>query len=310
MTRPLSIVVAVTDESPPLDSRDPRSPAWLDALVREAREVGAEIFLVGDPACLDHACVEDARRSVDTLRFLPAAPDALAPVLWGMGLSAASGTVVAFTINQCTVQAGWGRALLDGMAAGDAGVGGRIDLDRSTSRTGRAVYFLRYSAFAASVDAPRRQVQDIAGDNAGYRRDVLLRYAERWTHGFWEVEVHHFMRADGETLALVPGMQATFGGSPRLGAFLRQRFAHGRHFGAWRVRVGGRSPWRIAPACPLVPFVLLLRTARRLTGVPGAIAELGASIIPFLLLAFAWAMGEAAGALRSRDRAQKGVRPT
>jgi hypothetical protein len=284
--------------------------AWLNALIREARDVDAEIILAGELARLDDSCLEEARRSADTLCLLRTAPDVLAPVLWGMGLSAASGTVVAFTVNQCTVQAGWARALLGGLAAGDAGVGGRVDLDRSTSRTGRAVYFLRYSAFAASVDGPRRQVNDIAGDNAGYRRDVLLRYAERWAHGFWEVEVHHFMRADGETLALVPGMRTTFGGAPRLGTFLRQRFAHGRHFGAWRVLLGGRRPWQVALACPLVPFILLLRTARRLAGVPDAIAELGASIIPFLLLGFAWAIGEAVGALHGDAHVRSGVRPT
>lgn len=305
MTRALSIVVAVTDEPPP-DKLDPRCPAWLDALIREADDVGAELLLAGDVGRLDESCLARARWQGDSLRLLPAASGELAPLLWGLGLTAASGAAVAFTINQCTVQPGWARAVLAGLAAKDAGVGGRIELARGTSRIGRAVYYLRYSAFVAAIDGPRREVRDIAGDNAGYRRDVLLRYADRWAHGFWEVEVHHFMRADGETLAIIPGMKATFGGAPRLGAFLRQRFAHGRHFGAWRVLVGRRSPARIAIASPLVPFVLFFRAARRLASEPRSLADLAASSMPFLSLAFAWAIGEAVGALCG-PRARNGL---
>ena len=290
----LSIVVAITDAHGVAEGD--ALPGWFAALVREAKTVDAELLLAGD-ADSGAAQLVAAAQMVGVAPHVLSAPEAsLTPELWGLGLHAARGEVVAFTINQCTVQDGWARALLAGIAHGDAGVGGPLVLATDTSRTGRAIFFLRYSAFLGQANDARREVRDIAGDNAAYRRDVLMRYGP-YAHGFWEIEAHHRLRADGDTLALVPGMGAAFGGSPRLLPFMRQRFAHGRHFGGWRVRVGGRRPWQIALASPLVPFVFLLRTARRVAGDRGSLFRLAGCAGPFLALAAAWAAGEAAGAL-------------
>lgn len=290
----LSIVVAVTDAHGA--SPQHRFPGWLAALVREAKTVGAELLLAGDlPE--GGARLAVAAQEVGVSPQILAAPAAsLAPELWGLGLLAAKGEVVAFTIDQCTVQDGWARALLAGIAHGDAGVGGRLTLADDASSTGRALYFLRYSTFLGEENGIRRETRQIAGDNAAYRRDVLMRYGP-YSHGFWEIEAHHRLLADGKTLALVPGTAAAFGGSPSLLLIMRLRFAHGRHFGAWRVRVGGRAPWQIALASPLVPFVFLLRTARRVAGFPGSLFRLAGCAGPFLALAAAWAAGEAVGAL-------------
>ena len=291
---PLSIVVAVTD----VHGMAPRDalPDWFAALVREAKTVHAELLLAGDPGSSMAQLVAAAEMNGVSLHLISAPAASLTPQLWGLGLHAARGEVVAFTINQCTVQDGWACALLAGIAHGDAGVGGPLLLTPDTSRTGRAIYFLRYAAFLGQTSGARQEVRDIAGDNAAYRHDVLMRYGT-YAHGFWEIEAHHWLRADGATLALVPGMSAAFGGSPRLLPFMRQRFAHGRHFGAWRVRAGGRTAWQIALVSPLVPFVLLLRTARRVAGVPGNLFRLAGCAGPFLALAAAWAAGETAGAL-------------
>ncbi len=300
---PLSVVVAVT-ETTSLASHD-SLPAWLAALFREAKAVGAELLLAGDLTGHGDWLVDVTRDLGVPVRILASGADALTPQLWGRGLLAARGDAVAFTINQCTVESGWAGALLAGLAHGDAGVGGRLTLAEDASLTASAIYFLRYSAFLGAVGAARRQVQDIAGDNAAYRRDVLMRYGP-YGHGFWEIEAHHRLRADGGTLALVPGTDAAFGGSPPLWPFMRQRFAHGRHFGEWRVRVGGRARWQIALAAPLVPFVFLIRTARRVAGYPGSLGRLVACAGPFLALAAAWAAGEAAGAVVAR-RAETGA---
>lgn len=304
----LSIVVSVTDigvgnkgrgnshqASVSVSSPD-STDAWLMALVREAKSVDAELILAGGMG--DHATLwrNAASQQGVTLKLLEAPVTSLTPELWGLGLAVSDRDIVAFSINQCVVTPGWARAIIDGMAHGDAGVGGTLDLDANTSRTGRAIYFLRYSAFLGVRERARREVRDIAGDNAAYRRDVLTRYGP-YDHGFWEIEAHHHLRADGSTLALVPGMEASFGGAPNLLSFMRQRFAHGRHFGRWRSGVGGRPGWKIVAGAPLVPFVLLARTARRLSGQPGSMAALIGCAVPFLLLAAAWAAGEAAGAL-------------
>ena len=296
----LSIVVAVTDaRAESLGAPD--GPEWLAALIREARSVGAEILLAGALQAREQAWVALARRADVSLRVLPTPDEALAPVLWGLGLMASDRDVVAFTINQCVVQQGWALALLDGLTGGDVGVGGRMELATNASRTARAIYFLRYSAFLGADDGARRQVKDIAGDNAAYRRDALMQYGT-YAHGFWEIEPHHNMRAGGATLAMMPGMTATFGGSPSLSSFMRQRFAHGQHFGEWRVRLGGRRPWQMAVASPLVPLVFFGRTLGRVRGIRGRTSALLGAIVPFLALAGAWAAGEVSGALSSGSK--------
>ena len=290
----LTIVVAVTDVRAER-AESPNGPAWLAALIREARSVGAEILLAGALQPHEQTWLALAQSAHVPLRVLATRDEALAPVLWGYGLMASERPVVAFTINQCVVQQGWARALLDGLDGADVGVGGRMELGADASRTARAIYFLRYSAFLATDDRTRRQVNDIAGDNAAYRRDALMQYGT-YAHGFWEIEPHHNMRSAGATLAMIPGMTAIFGGSPQLATFVRQRFAHGRHFGAWRVRLGGRRPWQMALVAPLVPVAFFMRTLRRVRGHRGKTSALLGASGPFLALAAAWAGGEVSGA--------------
>ncbi len=297
---PLSIVVAITDADAQRPGAQP--PGWLAALLREAASVGAELLIVGDRALVPAALIADATTQGVSARFLYASDAELTPELWGRGLVAAAGNVVAFTINQCTVQDGWARALMTGIANGDAGVGGPLQLAPDASRTARAVFFLRYSAFLGAPNAARRVVKDIAGDNAAYRRESLMRYGS-YAHGFWEVEAHQHLHADGETIAMVPGAAASFGGAPEALRFMRKRFAHGRHFGSWRVRLGGRTRWQMLMSAPLVPLVLLVRTARRASRFPGALQTLMGSAVHFLILASAWAAGEVAGAFRPTSTA-------
>ena len=304
----MSIVVSVTDiarvdrgssnghRPSASGSHDLAGEQWFTAMLRESRSVDAELILAGDLS--DHASSLDAAARLHgvPLRIIAAHAASLTPQLWGLGLAASEREIVVFSINQCVVNDGWARSILANFAYGDAGIGGTLELSNQASLTGQAIYFLRYAAFLGTREETRRAVRDIAGDNAAYRRDVLSRYGP-YDHGFWEIEAHHWLRADGGTLALVPGMEAVFGGSPRLFPFMRQRFAHGRHFGAWRAHVGGRASWKIVMAAPLVPFVFLLRTARRVMSRPGTLMRLVACAAPFLLLAAAWAAGEAVGAL-------------
>ena len=292
----MSIIVAVTDEPPPRAGR--AIPEWLAALSREARENQAEIILVGSLGGDDSSLARLAAVPGVTVRSIEAPRNALAPELWGKGLLASRAPIVAFTINQCVVNSGWGRAASEGLAGSDVGVGGSIQLSPAANTVARAIYFLRYSAFLSAAAPQRRQVHDIAGDNAAYLRASLLAHGT-YEHGFWEIEPHHAMRTTGATLSMIPGMGATFGGSPRLLTFMRQRFAHGKHFGQWRVRHGNRKPWQIIAPAPLVPFVFLLRTFRRVSAAGGGVGSFLRCLAPFLSLATAWAAGEAAGALSS-----------
>ena len=286
----LSIIVAVGDGA---------RGGWFDALLREAADVRADVLLVGDLERDSATYHREGASAGVTVSIVYAEAGTLVPVLWGRGVDTARGAMVALTSSECTVEVGWARALMAGLEAGYAGVGGRLALAPQPSHAARALFYLRYAAFLATPDQSPREVRDIAADNAAYRADVLRQYAARHADGFWEVETHHLMRANGARFALIPGMTVLFTGAPRISAVMRQRFAHGRHFGAWRARVGARRVWQMVLAAPLVPFVLFGRAINASRAVGAGAGPVLATAWPFLLFAGAWAAGEGVGAVEA-----------
>lgn len=264
-------------------------PPWLTALRRSCAGLDAEIVVVGAAtrvAADDLACV-----------VLPAPTDSLVPIRWAVGIEAAHGTVIAFTTDLCVVHPGWARAALAAIARGAAAVGGPLTPGAGLTRTDRAVYHLRFGALpdetAGCIDVP-----DVAADNAAYHRATLLKVGGSFAAGFWEIEANRRLRAAGHPLVFCGDMRAEFVGGEALLRLARQRGAHGRQAGAWRVAVGARRAWQVALAAPLVPLVLLARAMRRQRARRNTHGASPVAVAPeFLVLASAWAAGEAAGAL-------------
>ncbi|MEO6529195.1 MAG: glycosyltransferase [Gemmatimonadaceae bacterium] len=291
----LSVVVGSVDAAGTL--RD-----CLDSLRAACDGIDAEILVV-DASHDDGAAAICGDFPEVRLSTLP--HGTLVPVLWGAGLRAARGSVVAFSIGQCVVDPGWARAMLDGIAGGAAGVGGRLDLRKGSSATVRATFYLRYSAWLAATLGP---AHEIAGDNAAYDHDSLRAAQDRLATGFWEVDVHARFRELGKHLTLHPDATARFGGDFRLGTMAALRFAHGRHSGAFRVSQGIRTKWQMVLGAPLVPGILLARVARRVAAVPSHWSGFLSAIGAFLVLATAWAAGEAIGALTATPKMREALR--
>jgi hypothetical protein len=230
------------------------------------------------------------------VRVLVLPQGTLVPALWGAGVREARGRVVAFTIAQCIVEPGWARALLEGVRSGAVGAGGRLAVRRGTSATGRATFYLRYSAWLSVPDGP---VPEIAGDNAAYDLSALRRVRESESAPFWEVEAHARFRQLGLGLVIQPGATAWFTDETSLRTMAARRFAHGRHSGSFRVQSGIRTRWQMVLGAPLVPVVLLVRVARRVVRAPGHLPGFVSSLGAFMVLAVAWAAGEAIGGLTS-----------
>lgn len=276
----LSVVLACPDGDDP--------DAALRALRRGTRGAATEV-LVARP---DGRAPEAEPGVRGDVRPVEGPPDALVPELWGAGLQAARGGVVAFTTSRFRVSEGWAASLLEALAGGAAGAGGPVLLARGAGPVARAVHLLRYSDFAGP--RPAGPVREVPGDNAAYRRRALVRDGGGFADGFWDVEVHRRLRARGEELVWVPEAETRLVGTEGLVSFLRQRFRHGARFGRYRARELGTPVWRILAAAPLVPAVMAGRAlARRWR--EAAVGSLGA--VPCLLLAAsAWAAGEARGA--------------
>jgi len=274
----------------------------LEALQSACAGIDAEILVVDDSA---ESSLDLVRKRFSSARFLSMPSGTLVPALWGRGLREARGRIVAFTIAQCRVGAGWARTLIEGIRAGAAGVGGPIDVRPGTSATGRATFYLRYSAWLNPSDGT---VREIAGDNAAYDHAALRAVRTDAAEAFWEVEAHARFRELGRTLMMHPGATAWFTDDTGLAAMAARRFAHGRHSGAFRVRDGIRTRWQMVLASPVVPFVLLARVARRVIRGRGHVVSFLTSLGAFLVLAFAWAAGEAIGAFLAEGQMREALR--
>ena len=293
--RELSVIVGSLDGAGTI--RD-----CLTALQAACAGIDAEI-LVADASADDSARI--ARESLPDARVLSLPAGTLVPALWGAGLREARGRVVAFTIAPCVVDPGWARALLDGIRSGAAGVGGRLGVRHGTSATGRATFYLRYSAWLSVADGP---AVEIAGDNAAYDHEALRAVGESSGGSFWEIEAHARFRAAGKRLIVHPGATAWFTDDTALGTMAARRFAHGRHSGSFRVRSGIRTRWQMVLGAPLVPFVLLLRVAKRVARAPGHMAGFATSMGAFFVLAAAWAAGEAIGGFTAGAEMREALR--
>lgn len=257
---------------------------------------GLDVEIVVVDASSD-GTAEVVRRVGVPVRLLENPGGTLAPALWAAGLATAHGQAVAFTIGHCRVGAGWAKGLLAGLESGATGAGGAIMLADGGTPVDWALFFLRYSAFLGAGEREVEEAHEIPGDNAAYRRDALQRHAASFSAGFWEVDFHRRIRAEGARLVFVPGAAARFGSVAPLFSLVQQRFSHGRHSGAWRIATGVRSSWQVIAAAPLVPFLLTLRIARRVLVRRAERVRFLISLPALFLLASAWAAGEAWGAV-------------
>ena len=107
---------------------------------------------------------------------------------------------------------------------------------------------------------------------------------------------------------MLPGAMAWFTDDTALATMAARRFAHGRHSGSFRVRSGIRTRWQMLLGAPLVPFVLLVRVGRRVARAPGHMAGFVSSIGAFLVLAAAWAAGEAIGGFTAGAEMREALR--
>ena len=267
---------------------------WLNAIVPQLRASDSSVEVLLVVGRRDAAVAEHIRR-VPVVQVVEA-PDAhLVPDLWAAGILRARGRVIAVTITPCRPAPGWldaiGQASLDTYA----GVGGVIDIDPTATIGDRAVHFVRYAPYLPPLaEGP---AAEIAADNAVYRRDALEpSLPSIAATGFWEAEVHHALRAQGQQLWLDPRIRVTHAGSYSLSGFSRQRFAHGRRFGrATGKSMSGAARLLRAATAPLVPPLMLARVtvalARRGRLDGPAVAALPLSAW-FLMC---WAAGEAVG---------------
>jgi hypothetical protein len=283
----LAVVIACQAGGPAL-------PRCLEALEQQRSDGVAEVIVVGS---VEPGLVAELRARFPNVQLLERAEAALVPELWGAGVVHSRQEIVALATAEVIPEAGWARSLLRAYQAGDwAAVGGAIKPGSRLGPADRAVYWLRYSRYAAA--RPDQEVDDIAGDNGSYRLAQIEPWLEEIRRtGFWEYELNRKLRARGGRLFHASQANVRYLGGERLAVFARQRLSHGRRFG--RERVAGRPALvRLAYllAWPLTPPVLLARIARNAAR-GGQLASFASSLPALAPLLLCWSFGELLGYL-------------
>ena len=132
--------------------------------------------------------------------------------------------------------------------------------------------------------------RSLPGNNACYRREILLAHSELLREGFWEAEFNHALLRAGCKMWMAPSLEVSQRQQRGLLEYIPLRFRHGRCYGARR----DRKPWL---AAPLIPMVLFLRAARAVfSRRRDQIVFVAVSPFVFVYMV-SWALGEVAGYL-------------
>jgi hypothetical protein len=264
-------------------------PSALSACLKalEHQRAGVEVLV-----CASAATPASVREQFSWARYLDC-PGLLVPELWREGIDQAEGSIVALTIAPMVPAPDWIERIRAAHATHDA-VGGAIDPGESLRLRDWAEYFCRYARETRPF--PAGASDDLAGDNAAYKRALLERWPELYRDGFWEPEFHRRLLQEGITLWLTPDVVVYQGRSAGARAFLRQRLEHGRKYGNQRgaTFTAARNAIGVA-ASPLVPFVLTLRIVRRVLAKGRFRGPLVASLPLIFAFNLVWAAAEAAG---------------
>lgn len=266
--------------------------ACLQALAPQCARAHAELVLVRDPAA---GALGDLPDRFPAMRLVVGPPGASIPVLRGLGLAAAAGDPVALTEDHLVPAPDWLDGLLAAFGPGIACVGGVIENDAQGRLTDWAAYFADYGFYSAARPDPADPPL-LTDANVAYRREVVPEVSAWCQAGAWENVVHDRLVAQGHRVTLARSARVRHRHRYRLGAFLRNRFQHGRDYArSRRLEQPGLSRVGRALSAPLLVPILFLRIARSSwREAPAAFA--GSSPMLVALLA-GWAAGEATGYL-------------
>ncbi len=228
------------------------------------------------------------------VRLIKLSRPALIPELWSAGIAVSSGQIIAITIAQFVPACNWISSIIKSLQPPYSAVGGAIENSDTASLCDWALYFCRYSNYM--LPFAKREVNDMAGDNAAYIRDALEPYKGIFEKGFWETKVNAAMIKDGRKILLTPDIVAVHKKSFGLISFSIQRFSHGYHYGKERFpdqMIIKRFVYILAS--PLIPFVHFSRILQRVLQRGRYKIKLALSLPVLFVFIMYWTTGEFCG---------------
>jgi len=217
--------------------------------------------------------------------------------LRALGVRLAAAPIVVCTEDHCIPTRDWCARIIRAHREAPVVIGGAIDKLRPDRATAWAAYLLEYGRFMPPLAGG--PVSYLSDCNVSYKRSALDEIVDEWRDAFHETRVHDVIRqrAGDAAIVLDPLIVVLQSRRPRLGAFLAERFAHGRLFARLRAanfKTSERLLYAVA-ALGLSP-VLVARALKHAWRGSARMSSLRA--LPVLIpAACSWALGETVGAL-------------
>jgi hypothetical protein len=253
----------------------------------EPQRSGAEVIV-----CEPEASPPELRERFGWACFVEH-PGALVPRLWSEGIERARAPFLALTIAPMIPAPDW-LATIRAQLERHEVVAGAIDPAPGLRLVDWAEYLCRYAKDMRPFEA--HVCHDLPGDNAAYRRELLVRARELYREGFWEPVVNRRLADDGAVLWHDPELVVHQGRSAGWRSFARQRLHHGRAHGRQRgARFGVLRNLAGVLGAPLVPVLLTLRIARTVKRRRRARTRFVLALPFIAIFNVAWAAGEASG---------------
>lgn len=293
----LSVVIACTHSSRDL------APV-LSALRNQAGADSVEVIVAdgsGDMA-VDYARLQG--EGVVTLRFAQGTP---LPVLWGAGIHASHGALIAI-LDDCSVpDRQWVSSILAAHESSDLVIGGAVEPSPQRSLVDWAAYFCEYGQFMLPLSGG--VVSELPGNNIAFKRAALGRGAAFVEPEFWKTYWCRTLQHEGVQLRSTPAMRVYDRKSYRLVPFLIRRYHHGRCFaGMRRTQLSPVMRGLYTVGTPVLPCLFLWRIAGPIMQKRRYLSEFMLSLPISILAVVSWSWGECCGYLAGPGRSCEWIR--
>ena len=219
-----------------------------------------------------------------------------------IGISVASGDIVAFIDADCRAAPGWVDNIIKAHDSPHLAIGGTISNGNPESKVGWAAYFTEFSKWMPGI--PGKMMSDIAGANISYKIEAFKKYG-RFIQGTYcsDTEFNWRIGRHGYQLQFEPSIMVYHRNIEQLSTFIRHEVFHGLCFARVRIRAHSFSTMKrvlYGIASPLIAIKLIIETVNntrcRRTYFKQFLRNLGLTILGVSC----WCAGEAMGYLEKK----------
>ncbi len=231
----------------------------LRALDRQQGDFDVEIIVV---SCCQNGATEHIRKNFSHVKLLQLSERLGVPQLRAVGMSHATGDIIAITEDCCIPRENWFEEIIKAHRLEYEAVGGAIENGSSNRIVNWAVYLCEYSHMMLPI--PYGEVGGIAGNNSSYKRGTIDKVDESIRRDYWEFFLHQELRKLDVKILSVPAIVVVKKKEFSFLYFLTQRFHFSRSFAGMRSKLIPPSRRAISALFSLaLPFLMTWRIAQQ-----------------------------------------------